>query len=90
MTAMLHTIYSFVGSTVFDDFVPAQTGLDTPQLTVPVFSGLATGASFLFGFGHTKPQVYLMGAGIGAAASCAYFLYGTVVYNTLFGKKYRR
>jgi hypothetical protein len=88
---MLHTIYSFVGSTVFDDFVPARTGMDAPEITVPMFSGLATGASFLFGFGHTKPQVYLMGAGIGAAASCAYFFYGSVVYNTVFGvKKSRR
>ena len=87
---MLHTIYSFLGSTIFDDFIPAQTGLDTPLYTVPAVAGIATGASFLMGFGHKKPQVYAMGAVIGGVASCVYYAYGTFVYNTIFGKKVHR
>mmetsp|Transcript_16557 Transcript_16557/g.24906 ORF Transcript_16557/g.24906 Transcript_16557/m.24906 type:complete len:195 (-) Transcript_16557:146-730(-) len=88
--SMLHTMYTGAGDAFFEDWLPRQIPHTPSDYTVPIFSGVATGSSFLFGFNHKNPRVYLLGAAIGGALSCAYWFGGSYVYNTIIGTKSRR
>lgn len=87
---MLHTISTASGTYFFDDYLPSLTSLQPSEYTVPIFSGLVTGATFTAGFGHRNPRIYLMAATIGAVASCGYFFGGSYVYNAILGARARR
>lgn len=87
---MLHTISTASGSYLFDDYLPSLIPHRPSDYTVPIFSGLITGATFTAGFGHRNPYIYLMAATIGAVASCGYFFGGSYVYNAVLGARARR
>ena len=87
---MLHTISTAAGSTFFDDYLPSLIPHTRSEYTVPIFAGLVTGPTFLAGFGHKSPRVYLLAASIGAVASCGYWFGGSFVYNSILGAKARR
>jgi hypothetical protein len=90
VVAILNTTWTAIGNFVFEDTLPEYTGITPPIYTVPLFAGMATGSTFLVGFRHKNPRVYVLGAALGGAVSCVYWFYGATVYNTVFGKSKRR
>ena len=89
MVAILNTTWTAIGNFVFEDTLPEYIGITPPIATVPLFAGMATGSSFLVGFRHKNPRVYVLGAALGGGLSCVYWFYGATVYNTIFGTKRR-
>lgn len=87
---MLHTISTATGSFIFDDYLPTVIPHTPSEFTIPVFAGVVTGPTFLAGFGHKSPRVYLLAASLGAVASCGYFFGGSYVYNLVVGARARR
>lgn len=90
VVAILNIAWTAVGHFTLEDTIPDYLDITPPPLVVPVLAGMATGSSFLLGQGHKNPRVYVLGAALGGAVSCAHYFYGTAVYNTIFGKPGRR